>query len=374
MVNLFVPRLAPSTSSFYENGRRVQRPVGDVPREAKDTWNRHCNPETPDSELQLRRMEPDRESTTVAVAFNHFLEEVKAAKEPATYDAYRTDLNWVGRKLSPRLVSQVTRHDILRVMGKGREEALDTKTVNRKLIVALMALGNPRTIVMKRGDWPKGTDPIVEVYEPKEMTAFFRVCTPREKLVFETFLCSGFRAREVATLTWNDVDPQQRTLRVRRKPEFRFKPKNHEERTVPVPSMLMKSLAAWRQKHGDGALIFPTPAHPKRPKYGGDKPNAHHLEMCKQIAWRARLNCRHCSSSKGKCASGPYCERWTLHKWRHTFATSALRSNVDIKTLQVLLGHKNLATTEKYLRSLPATGLRRTVEKSIVATILRGKR
>jgi hypothetical protein len=41
-----------------------------------------------------------------------------------------------------------------------------------------------------------------------------------------------------------------------------------------------------------------------------------------------------------------------------------------MKTLQVLLGHKNLATTEKYLQSLPPVGLRSKVEKSLIASLL----
>ncbi len=359
---------------FYENGRRIQRPVGNSPRQAKDAWYREQNLETP-SEPDLDEALQEPETTPVATAFARFLEEVKAKNEPGTYRAYRSDLKWVERRIGRRLVSEITRHDILRVMGKGREEGRDVKTVNRRLIVALMALRNAGAeIVMKRGDWPKTTEPIVEIYDAKEMGAFFRACTRREKLIFETFLCSGFRQREVATLTWNDVDFHQRTLQVRRKPEYRFKPKNHEERTVPVPSMLIKSLAAWRQRsQNDSPLVFPSLPHPTRPDYGGSRPDAHHLELCKEIAWRAKLNCRQCTTRKGRCARGPYCNKWHLHKWRHTFATSALRSNVDIRTLQVLLGHKNLATTEKYLRSLPAVGLRTKIEKSMAASILRGK-
>lgn len=358
---------------YYEDGRRVQRPVGNSPREAKDAWNRHCNPDE-DSQTFLSEENAGPTLTPVELAFERFLEEAKATKEPATYRAYRRDLNWVAPRLGPKFVSQVTRHHLLQVMGKGREENLDPKTINRKVVVALMALRNANAeIEMKKGDWPKITEPIVQIYEPKELTAFFSACTSAERLLFETFLCTGFRKQEIATLTWNDVDFRQRTLHVRRKPEYRFKPKNHEERSVPVPSKLIRSLARWREKHKDGTLIFPTPPHPTRPDYGGEKPDAHHLELCKQIAWRAKLNCGHCATRNGKCGKGPSCERWTLHKWRHTFATSALRSGVDVKSLQVLLGHKNLATTEKYLRSLPPVGLRSKIEGSIVAGLLGGK-
>lgn len=54
------------------------------------------------------------------------------------------------------------------------------------------------------------------------------------------------------------------------------------------------------------------------------------------------------------------------HKFRHTFATNILQS-VDIRSLQVMLGHKNIATTEKYLKSLRLDQLRERIESSALA-------
>lgn len=355
---------------YYEDGRRVQRPVGSAPRAAKDAWMRQANPADRQEEDEPAE-DPNPEGVTVEEAFSRFLREVKGSREPETWRAYSADLEWAAPKLEHRLVSQITRHDILEAMGEGRAEGLNPKTITRRLTVALMALRNAGAVIqLKRGDWPKVTDRAVEVYETAELRAFFRACAAEEKLLFQTFLASGFRKQEINTLTWSDVDFRRQVLRVRPRPQYRFKPKNHEEREVPVPPALIRALAIRQKKHGGSELVFPTPRHPTRTNYGGDRPDEHHLELCKQIAWRAGLNCRRCTNSSGKCAKGPYCGRWTLHKWRHTYATKMLQSGLDLKSLQVLLGHKQLSTTEKYLRALGISGLRTKINRSSIARLL----
>lgn len=189
-------------------------------------------------------------------------------------------------------------------------------------------------------------------------------------MIFKTYLSSGFRNREVATLTKDSVTAQSNRLSVKARPQFNFNPKNYECRNVRVPASLVQELIA-HVKKVKSALAFPTAAHPKRPGYCGGKPNAHHLEMCTAIAHRAGLNCGLCITLKGEsCANGPCCEGWYLYKWRDTFATSTLRSGADIKTLQALLGHKNLSTTEKYLKALLVDDLEDKVEASAIAELV----
>ena len=51
---------------------------------------------------------------------------------------------------------------------------------------------------------------------------------------------------------------------------------------------------------------------------------------------------------------GPHCHNWYLHKFRSTFATKHLRNGVDLRTVQAWMGHKDLASTMRYLQ--PARG------------------
>ena len=53
-----------------------------------------------------------------------------------------------------------------------------------------------------------------------------------------------------------------------------------------------------------------------------------------------------------KCAQGPYCRHFFLHKFRHTFATEHLRHGVDIRTLQSWMGHRDIKSTMVYLKGV----------------------
>jgi integrase len=374
-VNIGGKTVKGTTGTYYvewrEHGKRVQKPVGRSPREALDAWRTRNAilegaieaPEETDDSLPI-------EHVSIESAVKIYLTEIKGTKAEGTYDAYRADLDWFKATIKRATVGKVTRSDIMQLFAAGREEGLSQASINRRVMVGMMAVRNAgATVKLKKGDWPKVSQGEVEIYEDDEIRAFFAACDPEERLIFKTYLVSGFRNREVATLTDDSVLMKSNKLGVKERPAYKFKPKSYEARTVPVPASFMEELKQWKKK-SSGPLVFPTPPHPKRPSYGGDQPNAHHLEMCKQIAFRAGLNCGHCVTSKGKCAKGPYCERWYLHKWRHTFATNMLQSGVDIKSLQVLLGHKHLSTTERYLKSLRLDDLRDKVEASTLAALV----
>jgi integrase/recombinase XerD len=69
------------------------------------------------------------------------------------------------------------------------------------------------------------------------------------------------------------------------------------------------------------------------------------LELCKAIANRAGLN------------EGDF---W-LHKFRATFATKHLQDGVDLRTVQMWLGHKDLESTMRYLKPARGKGIRAKV-------------
>jgi integrase/recombinase XerD len=373
--------------TFYvewrEDGKRKQRPCGTTPREALDAWHLQSGILSGQVEQPAcEELEPTKGDTSIDTAIRDYLRDVQATKGAATHRAYEHDLKWFRARCQKHLVSRLDRSDAMTLFAAGREEGLNQKTINKRVIIMLQAMrAAGASVELRRGDWPKTTEKKVDIYQPQELTKFLAACTDEERLVFQVFLCTGFREREVANLAWTDIDWREGKLNVSAKSEFGFTPKSYEERSVPVPRALISAL---RERKGTSSslLVFPSLPHPTKQECNGDKPNNHILEICKQVAFRAGLNCGHCEGEytvyvmrKGvthadkrsySCATSPRCADWYLHKFRHTFATNMLQS-VDIRNLQVLLGHKNISTTEKYLKTMRLEQLRDKIENSPLA-------
>lgn len=373
---------------YKENGARRQTAVGTNARDALEAWRNKLAELTGLIEADSETENAASAGLTIDQAIASYLTEVEATKGVRTFRQYRRELEWFRGHCRKRYVAELDRSDAMRLFVEGRKEVVDgrplnQKTINRRIIIMLNAMRSQGAVIeMKKGDWPKTVDKKIEIYQPEELKTFLDACDPEERLVFQVFLCTGFREREVATLAWSDIHWREGKLGVSAKPELGFTPKSYEERSVPVPMALIETLRA-RKKWSKSLLVFPTLPHPTRPEIGkGDNPNGHLLELCKEVALRAGLNCGHCKGehtvyalNKGvaqkvkrtyKCDSTPRCRNWYLHKFRHTFATNILQT-VDIRSLQVMLGHKNIATTEKYLKSLRLDQLRERIESSSLA-------
>lgn len=57
-------------------------------------------------------------------------------------DAYRSDLEWFGRHIARTTVGSVKRADLIRLLGNGPEQGLAQSSINRRVMVGMMALRN----------------------------------------------------------------------------------------------------------------------------------------------------------------------------------------------------------------------------------------
>lgn len=374
--------------AFYldsrEDGKRRRKQIGTKPREALDAWRNatgKANGSIPEDEDETTDGSTDATGISLDAGIKLYLEAVKATKGNGTHRSYKTCLTWAKSHITKHLVNRLNRSDLLGLFAAGRKEELDQKTINKRVTVVLnMVRHHDHDIKLKKGDWPKTTDKPIEVYTEEEMQKFFAACSDDERLLFQVFLCTGFRDKEVVHLMWSDIDYRRSKIRVTAKTDLRFNPKSYEIRSVDVPGSLLDSLQK-RQRASQSLLVFPSAPHPTRKAYGGGVDN-HMLETCKEIALRAGLNCGHCSGTytvkrsktrKEKvlysCTTDPRCERWYLHKWRHTYASHMI-GVLGLKGLQLAMGHKEIATTSKYLHFLGDDGIKEKVEASELAKLI----
>jgi len=278
----------------------------------------------------VKVVEEKNDGTLLATAVDVFVAEIKISRKPKTDQAYKQTLDLFLECCPKRHVEEVERDDLIKFAAWLRDaRKLSPRTVWNKFGLAVIFLKKSgRRGLVAKSDWPQFVEAEPEMYEQEDLDAFFAACEPDERVLFETFLMSGLREQEVEHLEWTDVNFARGTLTVRQKPQYGFIPKTYEEREVPIPDKLVTSLKRWKQK-STSSLVFPAS--------NGD-PDGHLLRYCKAVAKRSGLDSRD----------------WWLHKFRSTFATTALRGGVDLRTVQLWLGHKNLQSTMRYLK--PARG------------------
>jgi integrase/recombinase XerD len=242
------------------------------------------------------------------------------------------------------------------------EMHLAPRTIWTKVAIVVQMLkanGCPR--LLRHRDWPRFVEKVPQAYTAEELQRFFAVCTREQRIRFEFFLGTGFREKEVQYAMWKDISLQEHTARVTAKPRSGFIPKTWEEREVLIPDHLVESLRSYKAAADPNCLwVFPS---------SNGQVFHHFLDECKRIAWRAGLNCGSCQTKLGHCRKGPYCSSWFLHKFRATFATTHLCSGTDIRTLQVWMGHKDLASTMRYLKAGYGKDLLARVNAAFAAVI-----
>jgi integrase/recombinase XerC len=143
----------------------------------------------------------------------------------------------------------------------------------------------------------------------------------RDRAIVETLYSTGIRVSELVGLDWRDIDEEIGMLTVRAG-------KGNKDRVVPIGEPALDALAAWRR------------AMP--------------------IAWEAngpaivnlrgaRLTTRSVENIvRARITRAGIAIELTPHGLRHSFATHMLGNGADLRSIQEILGHASLATTQRY--------------------------
>lgn len=137
--------------------------------------------------------------------------------------------------------------------------------------------------------------------------------------LLELLYGSGLRASELVSLPLNAVP--------RDAPFLNITGKGGQQRLVPVSTRARQALSRWLALRGDkGRLLFPSTGK------SGHLTRVRLFQLLRDLALRAGLD--------------P--ERVSPHVLRHAFATHLLEGGADLRVLQTLLGHADIATTQIY--------------------------
>ena len=333
---------------WYQEGKRRRKAVGDFSEVIEAARRKSIEVNAQKAGIIEASPGPEQHRVTISQAIDKYLDFIKDHRKQRTYLTYRYTLEKLLKQSYQRsFVDQVTREDILQFMTDCYKRGLGKRTVYDKLVVVLQLFKrHGKTKLIEPSDWPDYDEIIRPIYEAEEIAAMLKHADQNESIFLKFLLGSGFRDREVRYVAWRDIDFRNSLARVTVKPLWGFGPKNLEERSVPLLSALIEQLRKLRDRRNGlpSQLVFPN---------SKGNPDSENDMIVKRVAERAELNCGQCVTKHGnKCAEGPYCRHFFLHKFRHTFATEHLRHGVDIRTLQRWMGHRDINSTMVYLKGL----------------------
>ncbi len=263
-----------------------------------------------------------------------FLLVLAARRSPRTVDAYRRDLTKLGTFLDAP-VATATAADLERWLASMRADGLAASTLARRL-AAVRTYFRHEVLLGARVD-----NPAAELKPPRRQRTLPRVLSPaeterlidaavgtqpramRDRALVELLYGAGLRVSEALGLLKASVDLDQRLVRV--------SGKGGKERIVPLGRPAAESLRRYL------ALGRPHLDRRHRPDLflnarGGALTRGGAFLILRRLAERAGLE-------PGRVHP---------HLLRHSFATHLLEGGADLRSVQEMLGHADLSTTERY--------------------------
>lgn len=151
----------------------------------------------------------------------------------------------------------------------------------------------------------------------------------RDRAILEMLYATGCRVTELVSIDLHDLDFETRTVMLTGKGD--------KQRLVPVGSFAIEAVERWLPKR----LDLRVPARDSGALFLTARGN----RLSRQSVWRLVRN-------HGE-AAGIDRDRLSPHVLRHSAATHMVEGGADLRTVQELLGHASLSTTQIYTRVSP---------------------
>lgn len=280
---------------------------------------------------------PDLAPPQLAVAITDFLDYLRVERQlsPHTLDNYRRHLAAMSEQLTELQLSDWRQLSVSHARGlatRMHKQGLSPRSIAARLsalrsfcdwlVLTGMLAANPAKGVSA----PKQGRPLPKNLDVDELHQLMNLdeadpLAVRDRAMMELMYSSGLRLAELVALNLGDVQFTERQVRVIGK--------GNKERILPVGRMALDWLQQWLSVRGELA--------------GPDEPALFVSKQRRRITHRS-VQLRLAKRGQQQALSSHV----HPHKLRHSFATHMLESSGDLRAVQELLGHADLATTQIY--------------------------
>jgi integrase len=305
---------------FYTNGQRKRERVGPSKREAELVLGK--------KKAEVRENRYFDVKKEKKIKFEVFAEEyLNYSRTNKARRTYEKDITSIKANLVPFFKGKYLSEAIPKLVEKYktmRKEKVKPSTVNKELS-ALKAMlnravewgyieNNPSSSVKKL----KEVLPLPRFLTLEECGTLLAACEGHIYYIVVTALNTGMRLSELLNLEWKDIDFKNRIIRVDNKLDHHTK--NYEPRSVPMNSCLYSVLQKIPRHFSSDYVYY---------KANGEKFGKIRKGFKAALKRAGIENCR-------------------FHDLRHTFASHLVMNGCDLRTVQQLLGHKDIKMTMRY--------------------------
>lgn len=161
-----------------------------------------------------------------------------------------------------------------------------------------------------------------EIFNADELSRFFAAIeNQKHRTMMMTAYAAGLRISEIINLKVGDIDSGRMSIRVGNS-------KGGKDRYTILSTRLLQELRSYWKNYHPKNYLFPTSWEHGKERLSRGTPDIIFRVAKEKVGITKAL---------------------TFHSLRHTFATNLLEAGVDVRTIQVLLGHASISTTAIYL-------------------------
>ncbi len=267
---------------------------------------------------------------------NHLVDERQLSEH--TVKGYRRDLDTLANFLTEEKITNwedVVAHQLRRFISEAHRQGKSGRTLQRRLSAIrtffnyLNREGRMKTNPAMEFSAPKSTPKLPVTIDTDQVSRLLEIESStwhglRDRAMLELFYSSGLRLAELVGSNIKDLSFDDATILVRGK--------GSKERLLPVGSKAAEALKSWLKDRpnlpkgqlGDEEALFLSER--------GDRISPRNVQervrhWCRQLGINTRVH---------------------PHTLRHSFASHLLESSQDLRAVQELLGHADIATTQIY--------------------------